>query len=90
VAERTPKGKATPVRAYPHPSNSRASIPTAELESFAAASPTQFDSASSAEGEKWRQDDHDYGGPQGEDGQVAGLPALERMKRAGSPQESGR
>jgi adenine-specific DNA-methyltransferase len=29
------KGKATPVRAYPHPSDSRANIPTAELESFA-------------------------------------------------------
>ncbi|MEA2677612.1 MAG: adenine-specific DNA-methyltransferase, partial [Chloroflexota bacterium] len=29
------KGKSTPVRAYPHPSDSRANIPTAELESFA-------------------------------------------------------
>src|SRR3989337_2659536 len=29
------KAKATPVRAYPHPSDSRANIPTAELESFA-------------------------------------------------------
>ncbi len=29
------KGKTTPVRAYPHPSDSRANIPTAELESFA-------------------------------------------------------
>ncbi len=29
------KPKATPVRAYPHPSDSRANIPTAELESFA-------------------------------------------------------
>jgi len=27
--------RATPVRAYPHPSDSRANIPTAELESFA-------------------------------------------------------
>ncbi len=27
--------KTTPVRAYPHPSDSRANIPTAELESFA-------------------------------------------------------
>ena len=29
------KRKTTPVRAYPHPSDSRANIPTAELESFA-------------------------------------------------------
>ena len=29
------KAKTTPVRAYPHPSDSHANIPTAELESFA-------------------------------------------------------
>ena len=29
------KSKSTPVRAYPHPSDSRPNIPTAELESFA-------------------------------------------------------
>ena len=33
MAEKIPK--TTPVRAYPHPSDSRANIPTAELESFA-------------------------------------------------------
>jgi adenine-specific DNA-methyltransferase len=36
MAERIARSnRATPVRAYPHPSDSRANIPTAELESFA-------------------------------------------------------
>ena len=41
------------------------------------------------EGEQWREDDHDRGGPQGEDRQVGGLPALEPVERAASCEESG-
>ena len=34
----------------------------------------------SVKGEQRREDDHDRGGPQGEDGKVGGLPALEPVE----------
>jgi hypothetical protein len=43
----------------------------------------------SVEGEQRREDDHDRGRPQGEDGQVGGLPALEPVEPAASSEESG-
>ena len=41
--------------------------------------------ARSVEAEQRREDDHDRGGPQGEDGKVGRLPALEPVERAASP-----
>src|SRR5918995_4353522 len=43
----------------------------------------------SGKGEQWWEDDHDGGGPQGEDGKVGGLPALEPVEPAASCEESG-
>ena len=48
------------------------------------------ESTRSVKGEHRREDDHDRGGPQGEDGKVGGLPALEPVERAASCEESGR
>ena len=47
-------------------------------------------SVRSVKGECRREDDHDGGGPQGEDGEVGGLPALEPVERATSREEPGR
>src|SRR5919204_911934 len=44
----------------------------------------------SAESERWWEDEHDGGGPQGEDGQVGRLPALEPVEPAASREEPGR
>jgi hypothetical protein len=46
-------------------------------------------SMGSGKGEQWWEDDHDRGGPQGEDRKVGGLPALEPVERAASCEESG-
>jgi hypothetical protein len=43
----------------------------------------------SGKGEQWWEDDHDCGGPQGEDRKVGGLPALEPVEPAASCEESG-
>ena len=43
----------------------------------------------SGKAEQWWEDDHDRGGPHGEDGQVGGLPALEPVEPAASCEESG-
>jgi hypothetical protein len=43
----------------------------------------------SGEAERWWEDDHDGGGPEGEDGQVGRLPALEPVQRAASCEEPG-
>ncbi len=45
---------------------------------------------SSVKAEYRREDDHNGSGPQGEDGEVRGLPALEPVERATSREESGR
>ena len=46
-------------------------------------------STRSGKGEQWWEDDHHRGGPQGEDGKVGRLPALEPVGRAASCEESG-
>lgn len=43
----------------------------------------------SVEGEQWWEDDDDRGGPQGKDGKIGGLPALEPVEPAASCEESG-